>query len=392
MKKYIFSVLIVLFLSAGLLYGALEINFQATNTTFNAFYPSYLNPLEPETQPILFTVSFLNTGTDELNFNLVANLDWNGNYLLNNVDITTDMPLGAGAANAWNLTSREIFAQQSSYFSADFDFDDVINSNSDFEDQILNTGQFPNGVYTFTIEAKDSNGNTIPDTQETFRFIIQSPAPIILLTPGTIIGMTPTEIQDSNPTFIWNSNLAGMAIESATLAFTLNVYSLEDIPEALLNADAIGNETPYFTIEQDITSFSYPAHARPLEAGKLYAWQVTFPLVYPGSSGSEEIKSQMFIFRIASNDDSGSDGFTTASIDPGTGTTDNKEQSLEAITYFIKTLPKEDQDTINRLLNSGYTPESIINYQNDYKPINTLFDVSELILSGEKRIISVTIE
>ncbi len=389
MKKYIFSVLLILFLATGLLYGNLEINFQATNTTFNAFYPSYLNPLEPDSQPILFTVTFRNTGTEPLDFDLVASLDWNGNYLLNRASIGTENPLDPGDANAWNLTSRDIFRDSGSgYFNADFDFDDIINGNPDFEDHILNTGQFPNGVYTFIVQPVDSSGNDIPNTAQSFTFVVQSPAPIILITPGTVLGMTPVEIQDSNPSFIWNSNLTSMAFESPELAFTLNVYSLEDIPEALLNADAIANESPYFTEETDITSVSYPADARPLEAGKLYAWQVTFPLVYPGSSGNEKISSDMFIFRVAS----GSDGFTTSSIDPGTGSTDDKDQSLEAINYFIQTLPPQYKDEVTKLLNSGYIPKSVINYQNDYKHINTLYDLSELILSGEKTIISVTIE
>ncbi len=382
MKKYIFSVLITLLLATGL-FADININFGVESATFNAFYPSYLNPLEPETQPILFTVSIENDADTPQDFMLIANLTWNGASLLDDVEITADRALTAH--EVWNLTSRDVFTQTSSYFSADFDFDDIIEGNSNFEDQIMNTGQFPNGVYEFTIEPQNTSGSNIGDVKN-FTFIIQSPAPIILITPGTVLGMTPVEIQDSNPAFIWNSNLASMAYTSG-LTFTLNVYSLEDIPEALLNADAIGNESPYFTTESPITSVSYPADARPLEAGKLYAWQVTFPLVYPGSSGNEEIKSDMFIFRIAS----GSDGFTTSSFDPGAGTDDN-QQSLEAINYFIQTLPTEYKNEVTKLLNSGFVPKTIINYQNDYKHINTLYDLSELILSGDKKIISVTIE
>jgi len=351
----------LLFLFLAVVAGAIAaetLTLQPSADVYNYFPAASIDPSDPGSQPIIFTAAFtgLNASTS---YRLYVNLQWNATMLLEDghVDGT---PLFCSVPGR-NLTSRDIIAEENDYFtSGSFDFQTLLDNSQEFEDAIMNTGRFPDGQYTVTVRLIDRTTND-QLAEGGMSFNIISPVSIQLLYPGTQMGGQVMPYLDIFPNFIWMSNLTDYHFLLWELTGAGN-----------MSAEDVENMSPYFEVENiGVSSFTYPPDAPSLEVGGVYAWQVRAGLTNPGGSG-ENIKSPVFIFRVANPDEN---------------------QIYEQIlANYLNNLHVEGLDQVYELLSQGYTPTGTITFMGQEMSFEELQALLIKVLNGEIEVSSIIIQ
>jgi hypothetical protein len=270
----------------------IEITSESGFSSFNVLYPTYFDPTNISSQPDLFAINLRNLTDSDLQFKLIVSLEWRGRYLVTNNVITpinaNNYPIPPNAV--MRVTNRDLITDNSEYFQAEQDWNDILNDNSDFKDLVFDMGRFPDGVYTFTFQAVEQDGSTPISNQETFTINLRSPNPITLITPGSPIGFGVSKVMDNQPYFVWFSNLS---------QYTLKVWELQHTNYSVQQIEGL---TPYFENEEDLTttSFSLPVEYA-LENNRIYAWQVVGLVETPANTNPVYEKSNIYLFEV-SND------------------------------------------------------------------------------------------
>lgn len=164
---------------------------------------------------------------------------------------------------------------------------------------VITTGRIADGDYTFEVEIRGESGNILgPDARKEKTIVVQSPVSINLESPGGVL----TDIQDNViyttfPIFQWFSqSCSGCNSYIRVAEYSSDVHSsLEDAmdDQRVLPFDQTED---WYPVDQ-ANSFQYPfSGAYPLEEDKTYAWQAMMTL--PTTSGSEEMASSIFAFKI----------------------------------------------------------------------------------------------
>ncbi len=291
MKKFL--LVLMIFQCFLLLAEQVEVTVAPNNLIFNYFYPSYIDPKNPEDQPLLFTITAMNhTNQDISDYEVHLSFAWRGDILVDGVVVT---PKESGsfytipAGGAISISSKDIIiSDDTNGFNSEsgFDFDDLMDSSPDFKDLLLELGYFPDGEYAMNILLY-KNGEAISDN-ETFSFTVVSPTPITLISPGSPYGLGDSTISNLNPYFVWFSNLQ---------YFTFRLYKIEDEFENVEDIELMSD--PICEIEDlNSTILAYPATAEPLEYGSLYAWQVQADLITPLSAFAKKTSSSFYFFKV----------------------------------------------------------------------------------------------
>ncbi len=336
------------------------------DVTYNLFYASYIDPDNPSAQPIFFSGSIQNTtATDVLSYYLRVGLEWNGNTLIDFNDsdsrIEADDPLGPGVVKPF--TSRDIISNVPvNGFRGSLTMDGVLDENPDFEDAILATGRFPDGMYKVTVQAFDGANDAAISDQETMVITILNPVNIQLLYPGTSVGGSIVSYPTQQPTFMWLSNLG---------SYNFKLFEVESPSDA--SAEDIANDIPFFE-DEDVhtTAYSYPSTAPMLEIGHTYAWQVTGPLSSPIDNGNT-IESPLFMFRIEN-----------PNTDP---------IQMQIIMTLIQNLMGiEGMESFLNLIYDGYVPSGMVRYKGNLIDISQLNELIAQIIAGEIDVRSIIVE
>ncbi len=362
--KYLSLLLLLLIVSVVFADDVLQITLR--DDTYNLFYASYIDPDNPASQPILFSGSVTNpSSVTVLNYYLKVGMTWNGNMLIDIEDADSRIiavdPLNPGGIKQFD--SRDILSNiPTNGFTGSLTMDGVLDNNPDFEDAILNTGRFPDGIYIVTVQAFDDATDNAISEPITLSIQIINPVNIRLLFPGMAAGSTIISYPTQQPTFMWISNLTD---------YTLKIFEIDDITS--VSAEDIENNTPYAEITNiPSTAYAYPASAPMLEIGKIYGWQVTAPLVSPAGS-SNISKSPVFIFRVEN-----------PNADP---------IQMEILYSFIRNLQGVDgMEGFVDLLNQGYAPTGNVIYQGQTIDFTQLNEFLSDIISGEIEVKSIIIE
>lgn len=168
---------------------------------------------------------------------------------------------------------------------------DLSSEAEDVRDQLTRSGRFPAGTYTFGMNVRGAGaGVLIGSGQVTLE--LGNPSRVELLSPGRPFGENPEVITNPAPRFNWTADVG--------LAAAGSRYRIKVAPaDGAASPEEAMQQFPAWDATLTATSALYPGSvsARPLEAGRTYAWQVTREV--PTSGGSQFIASPIYWFRMA---------------------------------------------------------------------------------------------
>lgn len=367
MCKKIILITILLVIISTLIAENVLLEITPSNMVYNYFYPAYIDPANPEMQPFLFRLRAVNNGNDAVsNYQIQLRLQWRDQMLIDNLLVepkTGSQYEIIPAGGEFNISSQQlIVSEESQNFSAidGIDFDDIMDSNQEFQDLILQLGYFPDGDYVFTAQMYE--GNDPLSNPVTFTFSIIAPTAVTLISPGNPIGLGPSVMSDYYPYFVWFSNLNH---------FEFLLYELQGGEES---DEEIENQSELIYENKDIDNvlvFSYPSTAPGLQENKLYAWQIKAQVTSPLAESDQAIKSNLYLFSISTDSE--------------------VNQNNQMLINFLEQIQIEGMDQIISLLEQGYDFDSI-NWQGNDMGIDGLNDLLQRIVNGEIEVTNMTIE
>ena len=186
---------------------------------------------------------------------------------------------------------------------------------------IVQTGQLPNGIYTFRVTATAANGEQI--SREDI-LNISNPTLLQLISPGGILADTTiNEVYTSYPVFQWESDPCNYIDPSSgesgceyfirVAEFRSDEHSSVDQAVESVTRLPLDQSLGFQRIGYGFTTFQYPTDGGDLEPGKVYVWQIRKDLVT--TSGTEEILSDIMAFKVkdfTSTDNENSGGEDTS--------------------------------------------------------------------------------
>ncbi len=180
---------------------------------------------------------------------------------------------------------------------------------------VITSGRIVDGVYIFRIVIKSgAPGGSLVETDEIEKKIeVRTPTSIQLQSPGgALTDTSQTVIYTTYPLFMWNTDIC------SSCEYYIRVAEFDPQEHNSPN-QAVEDETvlpldqskQWHSISSSSTYQYPPTGTRPLQANRLYAWQIK--KTFPTTAGKEEILSEVFVFKIG---DAGSPGGTSPVTDP----------------------------------------------------------------------------
>ena len=186
---------------------------------------------------------------------------------------------------------------------------------------IVQTGQLPNGIYTFRVTATAGNGQQI--VREDI-LNISNPTLLQLMSPGGILADTTiNEVYTTYPVFQWesdpcnyvdpNSGESGCEYYIRVSEFRSEEHSSIDQAIESVTRLPLDQSAGFERVGYGFTTFQYPTDGGDLEPGKVYVWQIRKDLIT--TSGTEQVLSDIMAFKVkdftsSPNEDVGSEDTT----------------------------------------------------------------------------------
>ena len=226
-----------------------------------------------------------------------------------------------------NLTTDQIFDDQGNPVALHLDITEQLDMEQAEQmfSAIIQTGQLPDGVYTFRVVATSENGEQIVKEDV---LNISNPATLQLVSPGGILSDTTiNEVYTSYPVLQWESDpcnyIDPMTGESGceyfirVAEFKSQEHSSMDQAIESVTRLPLDQSLGFEPIGFGVTTFQYPTDGGDLEPGKVYVWQVRKDLTT--TSGTEQLLSDIMSFKVkdftsSESDDTGADDTTPAGI------------------------------------------------------------------------------
>ena len=226
-----------------------------------------------------------------------------------------------------NLTTDYIFDDQGNPVALHLDITEQLDMEQAEQmfSAIIQTGQLPDGVYTFRVVATSENGEQIVKEDV---LNISNPATLQLVSPGGILSDTTiNEVYTSYPVLQWESDLCNyidpMTGESGceyfirVAEFKSQEHSSMDQAIESVTRLPLDQSLGFEPVGFGVTTFQYPTDGGDLEPGKVYVWQVRKDLTT--TSGTEQLLSDIMSFKVkdftsSESDDTGADDTTPAGI------------------------------------------------------------------------------
>jgi len=226
-----------------------------------------------------------------------------------------------------NLTTDQVFDNQGNPVALHLDITEQLDMEQAEQmfSAIIQTGQLPDGVYTFRVVATSENGEQIVKEDV---LNISNPATLQLVSPGGILSDTTiNEVYTSYPVLQWESDpcnyIDPMTGESGceyfirVAEFKSQEHSSIDQAIESVTRLPLDQSLGFEPVGFGITTFQYPTDGGDLEPGKVYVWQVRKDLTT--TSGTEQLLSDIMSFKVkdftsSESDDTGADETTPAGI------------------------------------------------------------------------------
>jgi len=195
---------------------------------------------------------------------------------------------------------------------------------------IIQTGQLPDGVYTFRVVATSEDGQQI--VKEDI-LNIANPATLQLVSPGGILADTTlNEVYTSFPVLQWESDPcnytnpitgeSGCEFFIRLAEFKSQEHSSMDQAIESVTRLPLDQSLGFEPVGFGVTTFQYPTDAGDLEPGKVYVWQIRKDIVT--TVGTEQLISDIMAFKVK-------DFTSTESNDPGSEDTSPAGMALRTL-------------------------------------------------------------
>ena len=226
-----------------------------------------------------------------------------------------------------NLTTDQIFDDQGNPVALHLDITEQLDMEQAEQmfSAIVQTGQLPDGVYTFRVVATSENGEQIVKEDV---LNISNPASLQLVSPGGILSDTTiNEVYTFYPVLQWESDpcnyIDPMTGESGceyfirVAEFKSQEHSSMDQAIESVTRLPLDQSLGFEPVGFGVTTFQYPTDGGDLEAGKVYVWQVRKDLTT--TSSTEQLLSDIMSFKVkdftsSESDDTGADDTTPSGI------------------------------------------------------------------------------
>ena len=226
-----------------------------------------------------------------------------------------------------NLTTDQVFDNQGNPVALHLDITEQLDMEQAEQmfSAIVQTGQLPDGVYTFRVVATSENGEQIVKEDV---LNISNPTSLQLVSPGGILSDTTiNEVYTSYPVLQWESDpcnyIDPMTGESGceyfirVAEFKSQEHSSMDQAIESVTRLPLDQSLGFEPVGFGVTTFQYPTDGGDLEAGKVYVWQVRKDLTT--TSGTEQLLSDIMSFKVkdfssSESDDTGADDTTPSGI------------------------------------------------------------------------------
>jgi hypothetical protein len=205
-----------------------------------------------------------------------------------------------------NLASDQIFDDYGNNIPLHLDITEQLDiaAAEDMFSAIVQTGQLPNGVYTFRVIATAENGQQI--IKEDI-LNIANPFMLQLVSPGGILADTTlNEVYTSFPVLQWESdpcNYIDPTTEESGCQYYIRLAEfISDEHSSMGQAIESVTRLPldqsqgFEQVGFGVSTFQYPTDAGDLVPGKIYVWQVRKDITT--TSGTEEIFSDIMAFKV----------------------------------------------------------------------------------------------
>lgn len=279
MKK----IIIILFLSIAFFQSisASQLNLQLqggelTAGFFNSIRASAIDVDSPNNQPIIFRLRVNKVNNAEIsNAFIHFSLHWNGNVIItNSVSEFREQSIDLLNNNVvLNLSNRDLIRSSGSQYlyaaNPSLSLSDFLN-NRHFKTSILNTGLFPDGVYTFTMQIKNADNIAISN-ESVFNMTVSNVYNISLIGPGSLLGSEIQEISGQPLNYLWNSNLINQ-----NNPFTITIREYPNISSININ-----NPESSGRLFHTATNLFSPLYNEnlPYINGNYYAWNISMPII-----------------------------------------------------------------------------------------------------------------
>jgi len=226
-----------------------------------------------------------------------------------------------------NLTTDQVFDNQGNPVALHLDITEQLDMDQAEQmfSAIVQTGQLPDGVYTFRVVATSENGEQIVKEDV---LNISNPATLQLVSPGGILSDTTiNEVYTSYPVLQWESDPCnyinpitgdtGCEYFIRVAEFKSQEHSSMDQAIESVTRLPLDQSLGFEPVGFGITTFQYPTDGGDLDPGKVYVWQVRKDLTT--TSGTEQLLSDIMSFKVkdftsSESDDTGPDDTTPAGI------------------------------------------------------------------------------
>lgn len=217
-----------------------------------------------------------------------------------------------------NLATDQIFDDHGNPVALHLDITEQLDMDQAEQmfSAILQTGQLPDGVYTFRVVATSEDGQQI--VKEDI-LNIANPATLQLVSPGGILADTTlNEVYTSFPVLQWESDPcnytnpitgeSGCEFFIRLAEFKSQEHSSMDQAIESVTRLPLDQSLGFEPVGFGVTTFQYPTDAGDLEPGKVYVWQIRKDMTT--TSGTEQLMSDIMSFKVK-------DFTSTESSDPG---------------------------------------------------------------------------
>ena len=320
-----------------------QIEFEVNWTPYVTYYLSMVDINTGESNMPIFSSTLKRvTGAPEsigvdIEFEIIIDSDALGVDHETLVKIETTQPLILSAdiqlSNMdLNLTTDHIFDDQGNPVALHLDITEQLDMEQAEQmfSAIIQTGQLPNGVYTFRVKATPENGVSIV-RQDVLN--ISNPVTLQLVSPGGILSDTTiNEVYTSFPVLQWESDPcnytnpitgeSGCEFFIRLAEFKSQEHSSMDQAIESVTRLPLDQSLGFEPVGFGVTTFQYPTDAGDLEPGKVYVWQIRKDMTT--TAGTEQLMSDIMSFKVK-------DFTSTESNDPGSEDTSPAGMALRTL-------------------------------------------------------------
>ena len=205
-----------------------------------------------------------------------------------------------------NISSDVLFDTQGNEIELNLDITEQMDLTEaeQMMSMIVQTGQLPNGIYTFRVTATSENGEQI--IREDI-LNISNPELLQLVSPGGILADTLiNEVYTSYPVLQWESDPcnyidpisgeSGCRYYIRLAEFRSEEHASVDQAIESVTRLPLDQSLGFEQVGLGVTTFQSPTDAGDLEPGKVYVWQIRKDMVT--TAGTEQLLSDIMSFKV----------------------------------------------------------------------------------------------